>query len=136
MATGLRFVNAVKVGEAIAAIVEVASVRDDKPICTLETTIRNDDGKACVTVMATTYTMPLLAEYCRGTASLNHIIARITGGDADPDRSPDQVLLLAVHGLVLGNLPERPGQAIVDFHRIGPGFSGGLPGPESRVFYR
>lgn len=54
-----RFVKAVLVGEEITARVEVTSVRDDKPICTLATTVRNAKGEACLTGTATTYTVPL-----------------------------------------------------------------------------
>ena len=54
-----RFVKAVLVGEEITARVEVTSVRDDKPICTLATTVRNSKGEACLTGTATTYTVPL-----------------------------------------------------------------------------
>ena len=57
--TNWRFVKAVKVGETITASVKVVEVRDDKPICKLETTIRNGDGEPCVQGTATTYTMPL-----------------------------------------------------------------------------
>jgi acyl dehydratase len=58
--TNWRFVKAVRVGETITASVEVEHVRDDKPICRLETTVRNADGETCVLGTATTYTMPLL----------------------------------------------------------------------------
>lgn len=54
-----KFVKAVGIGDTITARVEVLSVRDDKPICTLSTTIRNQDGEDCVTGTATTYTVPL-----------------------------------------------------------------------------
>ncbi len=54
-----RFVKAVKVGETITARVEVTSVRDDKPICALATTVRNSQGDLCLTGTATTYTVPL-----------------------------------------------------------------------------
>jgi acyl dehydratase len=54
-----KFVKAVGVGDTITARVEILSVRDDKPICTLSTTIRNQDGDNCVTGTATTYTVPL-----------------------------------------------------------------------------
>lgn len=57
--TNWKFVKAVKVGETITATVTVADVRDDKPICKLETVIRDAGGDACVTGTATTYTMPL-----------------------------------------------------------------------------
>lgn len=54
-----RFVKAVLVGEEITARVEVTSVRDDKPICTLATSVRNAKGETCLTGTATTYTVPL-----------------------------------------------------------------------------
>ena len=46
--TNWKFVKAVRVGETITAPVKVVHVRDDKPICKLETTIRNADGEPCV----------------------------------------------------------------------------------------
>jgi acyl dehydratase len=58
--TNWRFVRAVRVGETITASVKVEHVRDDKPICRLETVVRNADGETCVVGTATTYTMPLL----------------------------------------------------------------------------
>jgi len=58
--TNWRFVKAVRVGETITASVKVEHVRDDKPICRLETIVRNADGENCVVGTATTYTMPLL----------------------------------------------------------------------------
>lgn len=54
-----RFVKAVLVGETITARVEVTAVRDDKPICTLATTVRNGKGEVCLTGTAVTYTVPL-----------------------------------------------------------------------------
>src|SRR5215471_17748866 len=57
--TNWRFVKAVRVGETITASVKVEHVRDDKPICRLETVIRNADEETCVIGTATTYTMPL-----------------------------------------------------------------------------
>ncbi|HYH17908.1 MAG TPA: MaoC family dehydratase [Azospirillum sp.] len=56
-----RFVKAVMVGEEIVARVEVTSVRDDKPICTIATTVCNARGEVCLTGSATTYTVPLAA---------------------------------------------------------------------------
>jgi len=56
-----RFVKAVRVGETITARVEVVSVRPDKPICTLKTSVVNAAGEDCLTGTATTYTMPLKA---------------------------------------------------------------------------
>lgn len=58
--TNWRFVKAVRIGETIIASVKVEHVRDDKPICRLETTVRNADGDTCVVGTATTYTMPLV----------------------------------------------------------------------------
>jgi len=57
-----RFVKAVGVGEEITGRVEVSMVREDKPICTLRTTVRNAQGEICLTGAAVTYTMPLREE--------------------------------------------------------------------------
>ena len=57
--TNWRFVKAVRVGETITASVKVEHVRDDKPICKLETVVRNASGETCIVGTATTYTMPL-----------------------------------------------------------------------------
>lgn len=57
--TNWRFLKGVGIGETISATVTVLSVRDDKPICELETMIRNDAGEEVVAGSATTYTMPL-----------------------------------------------------------------------------
>jgi acyl dehydratase len=57
--TNWKFVKAVQVGEEICAAVTVEHVRDDKPICRIETTVRNAAGETCVLGTATTYTMPL-----------------------------------------------------------------------------
>ena len=65
--TNWRFLKAVRVGERITASVNVEFVRDDKPICKLETTVRNADGETCVVGSATTYTMPLLERKMRHT---------------------------------------------------------------------
>jgi acyl dehydratase len=59
--TNWRFVKAVRVGETITASVKIEEIRDDKPICRLETIVRNADGETCVVGTATTYTMPLLS---------------------------------------------------------------------------
>jgi acyl dehydratase len=53
-----KFVKAVGVGEEIVARVEVLTARDDKPICTLSTEIRNGAGDICLTGTAATYTVP------------------------------------------------------------------------------
>ena len=58
--TNWRFVKAVRVGETITASVCVEDVREDKPICKLETVVRNANGEVCVTGTATTYTVPFL----------------------------------------------------------------------------
>jgi acyl dehydratase len=54
-----RFVKAVRIGEEIEAEVEVTTVRPDKPICTLRTTVRNGAGEDCLTGTAVTWTAPL-----------------------------------------------------------------------------
>jgi acyl dehydratase len=54
-----RFVKAVKVGERITGRVEITAVRDDKPICTLATSVRNAAGETCLVGTAVTYTVPL-----------------------------------------------------------------------------
>jgi acyl dehydratase len=55
-----KFVRAVGIDEEIIGRVEITSVRDDKPICQIDTTIRNGAGEVCVSGTATTYTVPLL----------------------------------------------------------------------------
>jgi len=55
-----RFVKAVKVGERITGRVEILTVRDDKPICTLATSVRNVDDETCLVGNAVTYTVPLI----------------------------------------------------------------------------
>lgn len=60
--TAWKFVKAVRVGETIRASVKVEQVREDKPICRIETIVRNALGEPCVVGTATTYTMPLLVE--------------------------------------------------------------------------
>ena len=54
-----RFVKAVEVGELITGRVEITSVRGDKPICTLATSVRNAQGEDCLVGSAVTYTVPL-----------------------------------------------------------------------------
>lgn len=54
-----KFVKAVYVGDVITGRVEVTAVRDDKPICTLATTVRNQHGVVCLSGSATTYTAAL-----------------------------------------------------------------------------
>lgn len=54
-----KFVKAVYVGDEITGRVEVTSVREDKPICTIKTTVSNQKGEVCLSGTATTYTVPL-----------------------------------------------------------------------------
>ena len=54
-----KFVKAVGVDETIRGRVEIESVRDDKPICTIRTSVVDAEGEPCLTGTATTYTMPL-----------------------------------------------------------------------------
>ena len=60
LAVEWKFLKAVGVDETITGRIEVISVRDDKPICKLETSVRDSEGDVCLTGTATTYTMPLL----------------------------------------------------------------------------
>ena len=59
LSTELKFLKAVGVGEELTARVEIESLRDDKPICKLKTTIIDSAGDLCVDGTATTYTMAL-----------------------------------------------------------------------------
>ena len=54
-----KFSKAVLVGEEITGRVEIVEVRPDKPICRIETSVRNANGDICLSGTATTYTMPL-----------------------------------------------------------------------------
>ena len=54
-----RFSKAVAVGEKITARVEITAVRDDKPICTIATSVANAAGEVCLSGTATTYTVLL-----------------------------------------------------------------------------
>ena len=51
--------KAIKVGEMITGRVEVTNVRGDKPICTIATGIRSENGEDCLVGTAVTYTVPL-----------------------------------------------------------------------------
>jgi acyl dehydratase len=55
-----KFVKAVYIGDVITGRVEVTAVRDDKPICTIATTVRNQDGVVCLSGSANTYTAKLV----------------------------------------------------------------------------
>jgi acyl dehydratase len=59
LGTEWRFAKAVRIGETIEAEVEVIALREDKPICTLRTIVRNAAGEACLTGSAVTWTAPL-----------------------------------------------------------------------------
>ena len=65
LATEWRFLKAVGIGDEIIARVEVTSVRDDKPICTLAATVRTASGEICLSGNAVTYTVPLRQELRR-----------------------------------------------------------------------
>jgi len=54
-----QFVKAVYIGDTITGSVEVTDVREDKPVCKLTTTVRNQKGETCLLGTATTYTVPL-----------------------------------------------------------------------------
>ena len=54
-----RFVKAVLVGDEIIGHVEITSVREDKPICELHTTVSNVRGEICLSGTAVTYTAML-----------------------------------------------------------------------------
>ncbi|MGG5819958.1 MaoC family dehydratase [Falsiroseomonas sp. HW251] len=64
LGTEWRFLKAVRIGEAIEAEVEVTARRDDKPICTLHTVVRNEAGETCLAGVATTWTAPLKTTPC------------------------------------------------------------------------
>lgn len=55
----LKFSKAVYVGDTITARVEIASVRADKPICTMNVSVRNQNGDTCLSGVATTFTTAL-----------------------------------------------------------------------------
>jgi acyl dehydratase len=59
LGTELKFVKAVYVGDTITGKVEVSSAREDKPICTIAVSVRNQKGETCLNGTATTYTAPL-----------------------------------------------------------------------------
>ncbi|RAH97421.1 acyl dehydratase [Acuticoccus sediminis] len=53
------FLKAVGVDERITGRVEILTVRPDKPICTIATSVRNEAGDVCLKGNATVYTVPL-----------------------------------------------------------------------------
>ncbi|ESY07305.1 MaoC family dehydratase [Mesorhizobium sp. M0761] len=54
-----KFVKAVGIDEMITGRVEIKEVRPDKPICKIETSVRNEAGEVCLTGTATVFTVPL-----------------------------------------------------------------------------
>lgn len=54
-----NFIKPVYVGDRITASVKVLEVREDKPFCTIETQVRNQEGELCLDGKASTYTTPL-----------------------------------------------------------------------------
>lgn len=48
-------------GETMTAVVTVKDVREDKPICTLDTRVLNEEGEVCIEGEAVTYTADLTA---------------------------------------------------------------------------
>lgn len=54
-----KFLKAVGVDETITGRVEIVTVRQDKPICTIRTSVRNAAGDICLDGTATTFTVPL-----------------------------------------------------------------------------
>jgi acyl dehydratase len=59
LGTEWKFSKAVGVDETITGRVTILDVRDDKPICKVETTVVNADGDVCLSGTATVYTVPL-----------------------------------------------------------------------------
>ena len=57
-----KFLKAVGVDEEIVVRAEVSTVREDKPICRLKTSVRTAAGDICLEGTATTYTVPLKNE--------------------------------------------------------------------------
>lgn len=54
-----KFLKAVGVDETITGRVEIVSVREDKPICQIRTSVLNAAGEICLDGTATTFTVPL-----------------------------------------------------------------------------
>ncbi|OAJ55990.1 acyl dehydratase [Paraburkholderia ginsengiterrae] len=55
----LKFSKGVYIGETVTAKVTITTVREDKPICTMDVEVINEKGDVCLSGKATTYTMPL-----------------------------------------------------------------------------
>lgn len=59
LGTEWKYLKAVGVDETITGRVTILEVRDDKPICKIETSVLNGAGEICVSGTATVYTVPL-----------------------------------------------------------------------------
>ncbi|GIL36722.1 MaoC family dehydratase [Phycicoccus sp. DTK01] len=59
LSTSWNFRRPTYFDEEMTATVTVSTVREDKPICTLATTVTNADGEVCIDGEAVTYTAPL-----------------------------------------------------------------------------
>jgi acyl dehydratase len=55
----LKFSKGVLVGDTVTGKVVVKTVREDKPICTIEVSVTNQHGDVCLSGTATTFTTPL-----------------------------------------------------------------------------
>jgi len=55
----LRFPKAVYVGDTVTARLEITRVREDKPICEVAVSVKNQHGDVCLSGTATTYTVAL-----------------------------------------------------------------------------
>jgi acyl dehydratase len=58
----LKFSKGVLVGDTVTGKVTVKTVREDKPICTIEVSVTNQHGDVCLSGTATTFTTPLKPE--------------------------------------------------------------------------
>lgn len=54
-----KFSKPTYIGDTITGRVEILTVREDKPICTIKTTVVNQEGEVCISGEAVTYTTPL-----------------------------------------------------------------------------
>lgn len=54
-----KFSKPTYIGDTITGRVEILTVREDKPICTIKTEVVNQKGEVCVSGEAVTYTTPL-----------------------------------------------------------------------------
>jgi len=55
----LRFPKAVYVGDTVTAQLKITRVREDKPICEIAVSVKNQHGDVCLSGTATTYTVAL-----------------------------------------------------------------------------